>query len=96
VRRIKLSYLREMATVKADGYLEAAFQAGTVEGDFLAMGDLDYRAWKKRFTGLGDHVHDVLGPVVRLIDAKFGTDLSNCHGCQERRKALNNLTSAAL
>ncbi len=92
MRRIRLDLLREIAAVKAGGYLEEAFQLGAVDGEYLTMQESDYRAWKKRFTGLGDHIQTLAGPVVRLLDFAIGTDLANCQGCKQRQKSLNSLT----
>lgn len=41
--------------------------------------------------GLGDAVHAAAQPVVQLVKALGGPDLSGCGGCGKRQAALNKL-----
>ncbi len=45
---------------------------------------------KKPF-GLGDLVEVIAKPVVRVSDARFGTQLKGCKGCASRKDFLNSL-----
>jgi len=44
---------------------------------------------KKKPRGLGDVVHDLLAPAVKVIDKTLGTNLKGCGGCKKRREKLN-------
>ena len=39
--------------------------------------------------GVGDVVARIAKPIARAIDARLGTDLENCKGCNKRRETLN-------
>jgi len=44
-----------------------------------------------RVEGLGDVVKLLLAPMVKKIDAAYGTNLGGCSGCAARQEALNKL-----
>jgi hypothetical protein len=40
-------------------------------------------------TKLGDLVHGIVLPPVKIVDKVFGTDLAHCASCGKRQEALN-------
>jgi len=44
---------------------------------------------RPQVAGLGDAVAVVAKPFARVVDAVFGTDLTNCGGCAGRQQGLN-------
>lgn len=44
---------------------------------------------KSSIRGLGDVVHAVLKPAVKIMDTTLKTKLGECGGCKKRREALN-------
>ena len=94
-----LQKLVDQSKKRPAGYLETALDLGMIAGRWFLIGEKDAADFEKLYPrppGLGDRVERIAKPMARFIDRVAGTDLEHCPQCDERRNALNRVTSGLL
>jgi hypothetical protein len=96
--RLRLSELRKTA-MDYPGMFQEFLEAGRRDGEHLLIEREQFvRLNQKFFTSqAGTIIHEVVAPVVKLLDGLLGTSLGNCGSCAEREMSINaNLGSSSV
>lgn len=95
---IRITEIR-LACMDRPGMFDAFLSQSKIHPDKQALdisrADFDAIMAKHCPGGLGNVIHEVLKPVVKVVDKVAGTDLANCGGCAERQLRMNAATAAA-
>jgi hypothetical protein len=91
VKRFPIEIIRRASGIRSPGYFEDVMSRGRIDGDNLLLSEWQFLRLRIRYSqpGLGDIVHELLRPVVRVIDRVLGTRLAGCAACNRRRVRLN-------